>query len=1126
MSLRRTADEPSGLPAVRRTALYSAIESGLRPPEVTIATSARGSGWPARALGAALTLATLMPVAQAATIQVTTTDFGIAVDAECSLLEAVENANSASDTTGGECVAGEAGLDTIEFDAALSGSTITFSEPIDVDEELAITGLGQDNLAFEQSFDGDYSMIEAGAPLTLEGVTMRGGDAYYGGAISASDDLTISDSRFVYNSSRNGGGAIHGLFTGKYLEEGSNPDAAWRLENVSFERNYGNNGGGGAVLMRLGNYAGPAAPSLEVIDSEFTYNVAGAGGALLVALGEYDGPEAPIAASVSIEGTTFRYNRAYDGGGGGALLAVAEVQVETSDFDSNEASYANGGGLMIYGGDEEAPSTVTISDSSFQNNGAEQGGGLGVYRATVTLTDTLIRRNVAFGEFEDRTSPRGGAPSCGGQAYGYGGGVLFGGFGSSTLSGSGVTISENCASATGGGLFSVMRGDEVLGDAAISLVDSEISGNRSSGPGGGAFVVGLNYADLTIERTTIAGNRSIYGTGGGVQFLSAGDEDQFRLVDSTISGNEAIGGGGVMLLGTPYSDDFDASILNSTFDGNRASGSVLPRAKGINLDGRGGGIAAENIDALTLDFVTMSGNDAAVEGGGLRPSSNGTTTLRNSLLADNTASGSGPEVAGVIAADFSLFEDPSGATINGGNNLTGVDALLGPLQDNGGPTLTRLPDIASPAVNAGDPAFAAPPDFDQRGAGFPRNVAGGVDMGAVERGQPTIIAIDIAPDPFAEGGNATLTVTLDQTAGADVVADVVFSGEALLNTDFTSEDDDIAPGVQVRVPNGSDVGTVVLQAGADAIDELDETFTATITQATGAAVAGGSINDTATITDGNATPSLSINDVIVPESGGSANFTVTLSGASSQTVTVQYTSANGSAVAPGDYASSAGTLTFTPGTLTQPIAVTVVADAVSEPDETFDVALSAPANAVIDGVNGTGTATITDSNGTPVVNLAVAPNSITEGGGAATVTLTLSGASSQDVLVTLTFSGSATFGSDYTVPDADPGTPGVQVLIPAGQTSVSIPITPLADASNEGNETIVVDLSNAPGVVIGQSSQGSAVIQGGVTAPVAPQPALIPTLSEWMLMLLGLLLPATVVARLRRDQVRAGRRSR
>ena len=119
------------------------------------------------------------------------------------------------------------------------------------------------------------------------------------------------------------------------------------------------------------------------------------------------------------------------------------------------------------------------------------------------------------------------------------------------------------------------------------------------------------------------------------------------------------------------------------------------------------------------------------------------------------------------------------------------------------------------------------------------------------------------------------------------------------------------------------------------------------------------------ITDaGSILPSLAINDVSVAEGNAGttdATFTVTLSTASATAVTVNYATANQTAIAPGDYTTTSGTLTFAPNVLTQTITVPVVGDTTFEPNETFAVNLSSPsANATILDNQGIGTITNDD----------------------------------------------------------------------------------------------------------------------------------------------------------------------
>ena len=100
----------------------------------------------------------------------------------------------------------------------------------------------------------------------------------------------------------------------------------------------------------------------------------------------------------------------------------------------------------------------------------------------------------------------------------------------------------------------------------------------------------------------------------------------------------------------------------------------------------------------------------------------------------------------------------------------------------------------------------------------------------------------------------------------------------------------------------------------DSTVEPTETFTLTLSTPTNATIADGT--GVATLTNDDVViPTIAVNDVTMAEGTGgvaTAVFTVTLSAATTQTVTVAYATVNGTAIAPGDYASTAGTLTFAP----------------------------------------------------------------------------------------------------------------------------------------------------------------------------------------------------------------------
>ena len=135
---------------------------------------------------------------------------------------------------------------------------------------------------------------------------------------------------------------------------------------------------------------------------------------------------------------------------------------------------------------------------------------------------------------------------------------------------------------------------------------------------------------------------------------------------------------------------------------------------------------------------------------------------------------------------------------------------------------------------------------------------------------------------------------------------------------------------------------------------------------------------------------LSISDASLLEGNSGTTpmtFTVSLSAASAGTVTVNWATSNGTAVAGEDYAADSGTLTFNPGQTSQPISVTVNGDTTYEPDETFTVTLSSPNGATI--ADGEGTGTITNDDALPgvvwtsLVGVDAAGNSLTKTAGTA-----------------------------------------------------------------------------------------------------------------------------------------------
>ena len=212
-----------------------------------------------------------------------------------------------------------------------------------------------------------------------------------------------------------------------------------------------------------------------------------------------------------------------------------------------------------------------------------------------------------------------------------------------------------------------------------------------------------------------------------------------------------------------------------------------------------------------------------------------------------------------------------------------------------------------------------------------------------------------------------------------------------------------------------------------------------------------------------------------------AVFTVTLTGLTGQTVTVNYATAAGTASsAANDYTAIGGTLTFAPGVTTQQVMVSVRGDTLDEgAAETFNVNLSSASNASISDSSGVGT--ITDDDDPPPA-LAIGNATVTEGNSGtvnAVFTVTLTGATTQTVTVnyaTATVSGGASSSTDYTSKS------GSLTFLPGGATSQQITVAVNGDTLDEANETFNVNLSNAVIATI-SDSQGSGTITDDDAAP-------------------------------------------
>ncbi len=286
-----------------------------------------------------------------------------------SLRQAILNANADSLKTPGVA-------DVINFNLGTGAHTITLtSAKLDITaKNLTINGTGANVLTLSGNNKLEDFTIEAGANVTLSGLTITQGASTNGGGILNNGTLTLNNDTFAQNTALLNGGAIlnGGTLTvnvSTFINNAATADIAFTIS-----------ASGGAIYN---NHTG----TFTISGSTFTNNTAttNAGGAI------FNGGTGTVKAN-----TLFSINTAGNDGGaianfgtlavdsgifinncsagfGGAIVdaGTSNLIVTNSTFTGNTATGGFGGAIL-----NTAASTLTVSTSSFMNNSSAFGGAI------------------------------------------------------------------------------------------------------------------------------------------------------------------------------------------------------------------------------------------------------------------------------------------------------------------------------------------------------------------------------------------------------------------------------------------------------------------------------------------------------------------------------------------------------------------------------------------------------------------------------------------------------------------------------------------------------------------------------------------------------------------------------
>jgi hypothetical protein len=415
------------------------------------------------------------------------------------------------------------------------------------------------------------------------------------------------------------------------------------------------------------------------------------------------------------------------------------------------------------------------------------------------------------------------------------------------------SLPANSTIALTSGPLAITKNVTIIGPGARTLT---ISGSNMwrifSNPAG---------VTTTISGLTIANAATGTASGGGIENFGT-----LTLLNCAVlnnfggSGAGAVNGGGATL-----------TVNNCTFAGNRSTGhggalrnvgtlivnnSTFNDNRGVNSGAITSFASSGSPISVTLTNCTISNNRATDQnggiGGGIFNGNLSTTTLRNTLVAFNTAPGAGNDLYGPFTSQgYNLVRDTAGATFTTAPGASGdqigtasaLSPMLGAFQNNGGPTDTQGLLSGSPAIDRGDSGSSS---ADQRGFLRPvdsptiLNTGNGSDIGAYE----------VQADQLEGCNGGAFLVENNKDSGAGSLRDVIATACAGSTISFAANvrgaisliTGELVISKNLTI-NGPGANLLSVQRGAGNARVLSSPLSATKLSISGLTLANGNINN-------------------------------------------------------------------------------------------------------------------------------------------------------------------------------------------------------------------------------------------------------------------------------------------
>ena len=337
----------------------------------------------------------------------------------------------------------------------------------------------------------------------------------------------------------------------------------------------------------------------------------------------------------TVSDTSISNNKANQGGG---MYTDGNLTINNCTYDSNTAS-GNGGGIMSNGPVTMNAGTITGNYSGWD------GGGVNSH-ANFNFNGGTIQNNTAYwlgGNIHQQSvnsanvtfTVTSKTPISGGKAEGSGGGgICVYGTGAKVILNDGTSVKDNTAP-VGGGIDS---------NGAVEIKNAIISGNSTTGVGGGIALFTDSYGTGSLKMSSGIIENNTAGTEGGGFWGS-----NFTMTGGTIQNNNAgTVAGGVLVNGTGACSMSGGTITNNTSTYS------------------GGGLFVDDNTPFTMGGGTISNNTAGGDGGGIY-NDNGNITLTAGTISGNKAQwGGGINDCGTVTM--------KGGTISGNSTTSKAGA--------------------------------------------------------------------------------------------------------------------------------------------------------------------------------------------------------------------------------------------------------------------------------------------------------------------------------------------------------------------------------------------------------------------------------------------------------------------